>query len=96
MLLGTKDEAKSISSNLRLGMQKMNTYRDIFDSMRMTKSDDNSVDEFDVQKYLRGNGKFSADKWSVLYCGGSNPIQRQLKAFKRKYGVPLSVEKFDW
>jgi len=94
MLLGTKDEAKSIA-NLRLGLEKVKMSRDIFNSSNMTKSDE-SGDEFHIKKYLHGTGKFSADKWSVLYCGGSEPIQRQLKAYRKKYGVPLSVEKFDW
>jgi len=95
MLLDAEDEAESIA-DLRLGMEKMNTYRDVFDTMAMADDDEHSVDEFDIKQYLRGNGKFSADKWSVLYCGGSAPIQRQLQSFQRKYRVPLSVEKFDW
>lgn len=46
--------------------------------------------------YLSGDGKYSAKNWSLLYCGGSNPVLQQLKAYKHKHGITLSVEKFDW
>jgi hypothetical protein len=45
---------------------------------------------------LRGSGKFTAKKWNMLYCGGSEPVLAQLKAYKTKYSIGLSVEKFDW
>jgi len=52
-----------------------------------------------VLKYLRGDAKdrkFAANTWSMLYCGGSQPVLEQLKAFRKKSGINLSVEKFDW
>jgi hypothetical protein len=51
---------------------------------------------FGIKKYLRGSGKFTAKKWNMLYCGGSEPVLAQLKAYKTKYSIGLSVEKFDW
>ena len=53
-------------------------------------------DEFGLTKHLQGNGKFAAKNWKMLYCGGSRPIKDKLKDFERKFGVGLSVEKFDW
>jgi len=32
----------------------------------------------------------------MLYCGGSGAIVKQLKDYKEKFGIGLSVEKFDW
>ena len=32
----------------------------------------------------------------LCYCGGSSPVVDQLKDFKHKFGIGLSVEKFDW
>lgn len=49
-----------------------------------------------VETILRSDGKYSADKWKMLYCGRSAAVVGQLKAYKRKYMIGLSVEKFDW
>lgn len=49
-----------------------------------------------VKRYLKGDDKFGAKNWSMLYCGGSSAILSQLKDYKRKYGIGLAVEKFDW
>lgn len=52
--------------------------------------------ELCVRRYLEGDGKFSSRNWQMLYCGGSQPVLDALKDFKRKFGVGLVVEKFDW
>ncbi|KAL7532935.1 hypothetical protein ACHAXR_006525, partial [Thalassiosira sp. AJA248-18] len=49
-----------------------------------------------VKRHLNGEGKFGAKNWSMLYCGGSKPILSQLEDYKRKFGIGLAVEKFDW
>jgi len=49
-----------------------------------------------VNSYLFGAGKFAAKNWSMLYCGGSEPVLAQLREYKQKHDVALSVEKFDW
>ena len=53
-------------------------------------------DGFGIKKHLQGDGKFSAKNLIILYCGGSQSVLHQLKAFKRKSGIGLLVEKFDW
>ena len=53
--------------------------------------------EFGIKKYLKGGDSKSAGKnWKMLYCGGLQPVLDQIKDFKRKFGVGLSVENFDW
>ena len=51
---------------------------------------------YGVETILRSDDKYSADKWKMLYCGGSAAVLDQLKAYKKKYSIGLSVEKFDW
>jgi hypothetical protein len=51
---------------------------------------------FGINTFLQGDGKFSSSKWKLLYCGGSNALKSQLKTYKQKYSIDLSVEKFDW
>mmetsp|Transcript_264 Transcript_264/g.717 ORF Transcript_264/g.717 Transcript_264/m.717 type:complete len:457 (+) Transcript_264:639-2009(+) len=34
--------------------------------------------------------------WGIFYCGASPPIENVLKKIKQKYGITLSIEKFDW
>jgi hypothetical protein len=34
--------------------------------------------------------------WQMLYCGGSQPVVEALQSVRRRYGVKLRVEKFDW
>ena len=53
-------------------------------------------DEFHINTILQGDGEFSAKQWTMLYCGGSQPVVDQLKAYRDKFGIGLSVEKFDW
>ncbi|EJK59461.1 hypothetical protein THAOC_20318 [Thalassiosira oceanica] len=89
-------EAKSLE-NVRSGLKKMNTCRNIFESGRGSGKDE-SKDEFGIMQYLHGdaNGRFQSKNWSMLYCGGSQPVLDSLKTYKKKYGIELSVEKFDW
>ncbi len=49
-----------------------------------------------AKRYLMGEGKFGAKNWSMLYCGGAQPVLDQLKAYKKEFGIGLAVEKFDW
>ena len=34
--------------------------------------------------------------WSIFYCGASTPIENNLKDIKKKYGIRIAVEKFNW
>ena len=34
--------------------------------------------------------------WQMMYCGGSAPIEKQLRGIQSKYGMPLRVERFAW
>ena len=61
-------------------------------SRRMLK-----VDEFQIVEELKGeDSEFAATNWSMLYCGGSQPVVDQLKDYRDKFGIGLSIEKFDW
>jgi len=31
-----------------------------------------------------------------MYCGGSQPVVDALRQIEKRYGIGLSVEKFDW
>ena len=95
MLKGSKESSVvSVKRELR----RMSTCHDMFDSSRgvVKAKTKRSKDEFGIKKHLNGDGKFSAKNWNMLYCGGSQPVLDQLKDFKRKFGIGLSVEKFDW
>lgn len=74
--------------------------RDICREMFATDNNNNKSkvenDEFGIRRHLEGDSKFSARNWQMLYCGGSHPVLDSLKDFKRKFGVGLVVEKFDW
>ena len=99
MLLGSDNQEELSSSmvNIKRGLQLVTTCRDMFDeSSRPMSKRHYSKDEFGIKRYLQGDGKFSARNWNMLYCGGSQPVLNQLKAFKHKFGIGLSVEKFDW
>ena len=73
----------------------MSTARNLFESSK--KNVALKEDEFGIKEHLHGgDGKFAAKNWSMLYCGGSQPVLSQLKDFRHKYGIDLSVEKFDW
>lgn len=79
---------------VKRGLEKMSTARDLFQSQKMNPS---SKDEFGIRQHLHSeDGKFSAKNWSMLYCGGSAPVLSQLQDYKKKFGINLSVEKFDW
>ena len=94
-LMLTTDQDDSMV-NIKRGLERMSTCRDMFESSSDDKKSE-SADEFGIKKYLQGDdGKFSATKWNMLYCGGSQPVLDQLKDFKHKFGIALSVEKFDW
>jgi hypothetical protein len=94
MLASMTDSTQEVA-DIKRGLQRMSTTRDMFESGRKNL-DSESKDEFGIKKHLQGDGKFSAQNWNMLYCGGSQPVLDQLKAFKRKFGVELAVEKFDW
>lgn len=92
MLEGNSNEE---IQTVKRGLAKMSTVRDMFESNKQMKSA--SKDEFGIKQHLHsGDGKFSAKNWSMLYCGGSAPVLSQLKDYKNKFGINLSVEKFDW
>jgi hypothetical protein len=100
LMLRGSDTNEELAS-VKRGLKRMSTCRDMFESGRAVSNsseDEQSKDEFGIKKYLYGDedGKFAAKNWNMLYCGGSQPVLDQLKAFKRKFGVGLSVEKFDW
>lgn len=92
MLEVRDEEDMSSVANARRGLDRMKTAKNLFDS----KGASSNKDEFGIRRVLQGNGKFSAKNWNMLYCGGSEPVLLQLKAYKRKYAIGLSVEKFDW
>ena len=93
-LMLTTDQDDSMV-NIKRGLERMSTCRNMFESSADVKKSD-SADEFGIKKTLQGDGKFSAKNWNMLYCGGSQPVLDQLKDFKHKFGIALSVEKFDW
>jgi len=99
MLLGSgSTDEESVMATIKSGIHQMSTCRDLFDSNKDVAESDSEKwnDEFGLTKHLQGNGKFAAKNWKMLYCGGSRPIKDKLKDFERKFGVGLSVEKFDW
>ena len=87
-LMLTADQDDSMV-NIKRGLERMSTCRDMFESSSDDKKSE-SADEFGIKS------KFSAKNWNMLYCGGSQPVLDQLKDFKHKFGIALSVEKFDW
>jgi len=97
-LMLISDQGSESIANVKRGLQRMSTCRDMFESSRhpMKSEPDESNDEYNIKKYLQGDGKFAAKNWNLLYCGGSQTVLDQLKDFKRKFGIGLSVEKFDW
>ena len=50
---------------------------------------------FGIKRVLK-SGKYSGKKWNMFYCGGSEAVLAQLREYKHKYSIGLSVEKFDW
>ena len=55
-----------------------------------------SYGNYRIETILQGEGKYSSQKWKMLYCGGSNAVLTQLKNYERKHSINLYVEKFDW
>ena len=53
-------------------------------------------ENYNIETLLRADGKFSSKHWKMLYCGGSDAVLAQLRKYKRKHSIGLSVEKFDW
>ena len=51
---------------------------------------------YNVESLLQGDGKYCSKRWKMMYCGGSNAVLSQLKAYKHKHSIGLYVEKFDW
>eukprot|EP00581_Thalassiosira_minuscula_P014928 CAMPEP_0183730492 /NCGR_PEP_ID=MMETSP0737-20130205/32987_1 /TAXON_ID=385413 /ORGANISM="Thalassiosira miniscula, Strain CCMP1093" /LENGTH=858 /DNA_ID=CAMNT_0025963009 /DNA_START=206 /DNA_END=2782 /DNA_ORIENTATION=- len=93
MLVGSNVQEEPSIANVKQWLHVMSSCRDMFES----KSDaEQGKDEFGIKKHLQGDGKFSARNWNMLYCGGSQPVLDQLNALERKFGIGLSVEKFDW
>ncbi len=41
------------------------------------------------------SGEKPLEEWSILYCGGSKSIVKDLKDISKRYGIVLAVEKFD-
>ncbi|KAL7465886.1 hypothetical protein ACHAXS_006189 [Conticribra weissflogii] len=97
-LMLEEDDAAEMSSiaSVKLGLKKMSTCKNLFDSQKKCHGFVPNKDEFGIRNILQGEGKFAAKNWNMLYCGGSEAVLAQLKAYKRKYSIGLSVEKFDW
>ena len=72
------------------GTESVNTSDD--EELGSTKSYGN----YRIETILQGDGKYSSQKWKMLYCGGSNAVLTQLKNYKRKHSISLYSEKFDW
>ena len=94
MLREEKSDEQGASTNDLRRLQ----FRDKCQSVGNFGSDCMVQSEVDsrTKSYLRGDGKFAAKNWSMLYCGGSEPVLNSLKEYKSKHGIALSVEKFDW
>jgi len=57
------------------------------------------VSESSEQKRVRlvdDIGETRLATWQMLYCGGSQPVVDALEKIKKKLGISLKVEKFDW
>ena len=89
---------KSTKAVVKRSLEKRSSTMNLFDETRRHLSLDSmeDEDEFHIKEALGGDSQFSAKHWSLLYCGGSQPVVDQLKDFKHKFGIGLSVEKFDW
>ena len=89
---------KSTKAVVRRSLEKRSSTLNLFDESRRRQSlnSEEDEDEFHIKEALCGDSRFSAKHWSLLYCGGSQPVVDQLMSYKRKYGIDLSVEKFDW
>ena len=97
LMLAEKIDRESVCvTSVEEGAEQMERVGGMFDTANKQPNIDPRVDEFGIKKHLQGDGKFQARNWNMLYCGGSQPVVDQLKAFKHKFGIGLSIEKFDW
>ena len=97
LMLDKQEELSTSMVQIKRGLQQMTTCRNLFENNSpSTQILDPSKDEFGIKRHLQGEGKFAARNWNMLYCGRSQPVVDQLKDFNRKFGIDLSVEKFDW
>jgi len=97
LMLGKQEEMSTSMVQIKRGLQQMTTCRNLFENNSpSTPIPDPSKDDFGIKRYLQSEGKFAARNWKILYCGGSQPVVDRLKDFNRKFGIDLSVEKFDW
>ena len=100
-LLNDKGAEKESMTTVRRSVEKRKSTLDKFSNdasspRRASLSSQTEEDEFHIRETLQGNTQFSRKHWSLLYCGGSQPVVDQLKSYKRKFGIALSIEKFDW
>jgi len=101
-LLDDKGAERESMTTVRRSVEKRKSTVDKFSndasspSRRASLSSQTEEDEFHIQETLQGNTQFSRKHWGLLYCGGSQPVVDQLKSYKRKFGIALSIEKFDW
>ena len=85
-------------STVKRGLEKRKSVADLMDASKRVDVSSTDEDEFQIKEVLQGKGdnKYSAKYWSLLYCGGSQPVVDQLKKYKKEFGIGLSIEKFDW
>jgi hypothetical protein len=97
LMLDKEEDLSPSMVKIKRGLQQMTTCRHLFENnSHSTSKLAPRKDEFGIKRHLQGEGKFAARNWNMLYCGGSQPVVDQLKAVKHKFGISLSVEKFDW
>jgi len=100
MLEGSNTQESTSMTNVKNELMRHTICHDMFKAssigLNQLSESEKRGSVFGIKKHLNGDGKFSARNWNMLYCGGSQPVLDQLKAFKRKFGIALSVEKFDW
>ena len=99
-LLDDKGAERESMTTVRRSVEKRKSTVDKFSndatSRRGSLSSQTEEDEFHIQEILQGNTQFSRKHWSLLYCGGSQPVVDHLKSYRQKFGIALSIEKFDW
>lgn len=96
MVAGEIDKENVCVASVERGVQQMSRLGSMFEASKDQANIDPGIDEFGIRRHLQGDGKFQARNWNMLYCGGSQPVVDQLKTFKHKFGIGLSIEKFDW
>ncbi|KAL9183809.1 hypothetical protein ACHAXT_004665 [Thalassiosira profunda] len=82
MIESASDDAQGVD-DVKRGLQRMATARGLFDNDTKEPKSEQQKDEFGIKQHLQSDGKFAAKNWAMLYCGGSQPVLDQLKAFKR-------------